>query len=184
MIYRFTIVSDEVDDFVREIKIDSDATFLDFHKAILASCGYKDDQMTSFFICDEDWEKEKEVTLEDMGTSSDEDAWIMKDTRLSDLVEEEKQRLLYVFDPLTDRVFFIELSEVLPGKSLDRPVCSRKHGTAPKQSVDFDEMAKNNASNSLDLDENFYGDQSFDPEEFDPDGFEMDGGNSNDYDRY
>ena len=45
-------------------------------------------------------------------------------------------------------------------------------------------MAKNNASNSLDLDENFYGDQSFDPEEFDPDGFEMDGGNSNDYDRY
>ncbi len=59
MIYKFTIVSDEVDDFVRETKIDSDATFFDLHKAILASCGYKDDQMTSFFICDDDWEKKK-----------------------------------------------------------------------------------------------------------------------------
>ncbi len=183
MIYKFTIVSDEVDDFVREIKIDSDATFFDFHQAILASCGYKDDQMTSFFICDDDWEKEKEVTLENMATSSDEDNWVMKDTRLSDLVEEEKQRLLYVFDPLTDRVFFIELTETTPGKNLDKPVCSRKHGKAPKQSIDFDEINKNNATNSIDLDENFYGDQSFDPEDFDPEGYEMEGGN-NDYDRY
>lgn len=182
MIYRFTIVSDEVDDFIREIKIDSDATFLDLHKAILDSCGYKDDQMTSFFICDEDWEKEKEVTLEDMGTSSDEDSWIMKDTRLSDLLEDEKQRLLYVFDPLTDRVFFIELTEIITGKDLDKPVCSRKHGKAPQQTIDFDEMNKTTTTNnSLDIDENFYGDQSFDPDEFDPDGFEMgDGGSDND----
>ena len=34
MIYRFTIISDEVDDFVREIQIDPEATFLDFHEAI------------------------------------------------------------------------------------------------------------------------------------------------------
>lgn len=183
MIYKFTIVSDEVDDFVREIKIDSDATFFDFHKAILAACSYKDDQMTSFFICDDDWEKEKEVTLEDMGSSSEEDSWIMKDTHLSDLIEDEKQRLLYVFDPLTERVFFIELTETIPGKNLDKPICSRKHGKAPKQSIDFDELNKNNATSSIDLDENFYGDQSFDPEDFDPDGYEMEGGGNED-DRY
>ena len=28
MIYRFTIISDEVDDFVREIQIDPEATFI------------------------------------------------------------------------------------------------------------------------------------------------------------
>ena len=28
MIYRFTLISDEVDDFIREIKIDSEATSL------------------------------------------------------------------------------------------------------------------------------------------------------------
>ena len=35
MIFKFTIVSDEVEDFVRVIEIDSEATFLDLHNAIL-----------------------------------------------------------------------------------------------------------------------------------------------------
>lgn len=106
MVYKFRIISDEVDDFLREIKIDSEASFYDLHEAILKSTGYKDDQMTSFFICDDDWEKETEITLEDMGTgSSEEDTYVMKDTRLSELLEDEKQKLLYVFDPLAERVF-------------------------------------------------------------------------------
>lgn len=66
MIYRFTLISDEVDDFVREIQIDPEATFYDFHEAIVKSVGYTNDQMTSFFICVVNWEKEKEITLEEM----------------------------------------------------------------------------------------------------------------------
>lgn len=175
MVYRFTIISDEVDDFVREIKIDSEATFFDLHEAILNAANYKNDQLTSFFICDDDWEKEKEITLEDMGSSSEDDSWIMKETRLSDLIEDEKQKLLYVFDPLTDRVFFIELSEIITGKDLDKAVCSKKQGNPPAQSIDFEEMTTSNSS--LDLDETFYGDQDFDMEDFDPEGFDMgDGG--------
>ena len=114
MVYKFRIISDEVDDFLREIKIDSEASFYDLHEAILKCTGYKDDQMTSFFICDEDWEKETEITLEDMGNgSSEEDTYVMKDTHLSELLEDEKQKLIYVFDPLAERVFFIELSEII-----------------------------------------------------------------------
>ncbi len=99
MIYRFTIISDEVDDFIREIKIDSEATFFDLHEAILKAAGYKDDQMTSFFICDDDWEKDQEITLEDMGSSSEEDSYIMRETRLSDLVEDEKQKIAVCIRP-------------------------------------------------------------------------------------
>ena len=83
MVYRFTLISDEVDHFLREIQIDSEATFQDFHKAILSSVGYPDDQMTSFFICSNNWEKETEITLEDMGIDSDEDNWVMRDTVLN-----------------------------------------------------------------------------------------------------
>ena len=89
MIYRFTIISDEVDDFVREIQIDPEATFYDFHEAILKSAGYTNDQMTSFFICDDDWEKEKEITLEEMDDNPEMDSWVMKETQLSELVEDE-----------------------------------------------------------------------------------------------
>ena len=78
--------------------IDYGSNFFDLHEAILKAAGYKDDQMTSFFICDDDWEKDQEITLEDMGSSSEEDSYIMRETRLSDLVEDEKQKLLYVFE--------------------------------------------------------------------------------------
>ena len=103
MIFRFLLLSDEVDNFKREIQIDSEATFLDLHNAILKSVGFTDDQMCSFFICDDDWSKKTEITLVDMGTSSDEDNYIMEDTRLEELLEDEHQKLLFVFDYMTER---------------------------------------------------------------------------------
>ena len=68
--------------------------------------------------------------------------------------------MLYVFDPLADRVFFIELSEIVTGIDLTAPVCSKKRGEAPKQTIDFDELMLKDTT--IDLDENFYGDQDFD----------------------
>lgn len=184
MVYKFRIISDEADDFLREIKIDSEASFFDLHEAILKSTGYKDDQMTSFFICDDDWEKEIEITLEDMGNgSSEEDTFVMKDTKLNELIEDEKQKLIYVFDPLAERVFFIELSEIITGKDLQHATCSRKEGNPPQQTIDFEEQMSNNAS--LDLGEDFYGDQDFNVDELDEEGYEMnDGGNPYDDERY
>lgn len=172
MIYRFTIISDEVDDFIREIQIDSEDTFLKLHEAILKSVGYSNDQMTSFFTCDDDWEKEKEVTLEEMDNSSEDDSWVMDVTRLNELIEDEKQKLIYIFDYLSERMFFIELSEIITGKSLKEAVCTKKEGKAPKQIMDFDEMVE--TKTSLDLDETFYGDEAFDLEDFDPEGFDVD----------
>ena len=109
-----------------------------------------------------------------MGGYSDEDTYVMRETALSELVEDEKQRLIYVFDPLTERVFFIELSEIEYGKDIDKAVCTRKEGMAPEQTVDFDQMLAASGTN-LDLGENFYGDEDYDLEDFDPDGFDMGG---------
>jgi hypothetical protein len=183
MIYRFTIISDEVDDFVREIQIDPEATFFDLHEAILKAANYTNDQMTSFFICDDDWEKEKEITLEEMDNNPEMD----KETRLNELIEDEKQKLLYVFDYMTERCFFIELSEIITGKEIKGAKCTKKSGEAPKQTVDFEEMAA--GGGSLDLDENFYGDQDFDMEDFDAEGFDVNdgaagGGSSYDEDKF
>ena len=187
MIYRFTIISDEVDDFVREIQIDPEATFFDLHEAILKAANYTNDQMTSFFICDDEWEKEIEITLEEMDNNPEMDSWIMKETRLNELIEDEKQKLLYVFDYMTERCFFIELSEIITGKEIKGAKCTKKSGEAPKQTVDFEEMAA--GGGSLDLDENFYGDQDFDMEDFDAEGFDVNdgaagGGSSYDEDKF
>ena len=130
MVFRFLILSDEVDDFKREIKIDSEATFLDLYNAIMDSVGYTKDQMCSFFICDDDWSKNTEITLVEMDTSSEVDNYIMEDTRLEELLEDEHQKLLFVFDYMTERAFFMELREIIPGKIWTKPYAanlSAKH---------------------------------------------------------
>lgn len=174
MTHKFRIISDEAEDYLREIKIDAEATFLDLHKAILKTNGYTDDQMTSFFICDHDWEKQQEITLDDMGAvASDIDTYVMGDTKLSQLLDDEKQKLIYVFDPLTDRCLFMELSEIITGKAPKTPQVTRSEGNPPLQTIDFEELMNIHTPGAIDLDEDFYGDEGFDPDEFDPEGFEL-----------
>lgn len=178
MIYKFTIISNEVENFIRCIEIDSDATFYDLHKAILDACQYTDNQLTSFVICDAEWEREQEILLEDMGTtSSEEDLYLMRDTRLGELIEDESQRLAYVFDVLAERMLFLELSEIAFGRSLEKAVCTRSHGNAPRQQEDIEEiLSKEPIKQNEAFSEDFYGSEDFDNDEFDPEGFEISDG--------
>lgn len=170
MLFRFLILSDEVDDFKREIKIDSEDTFLDLHNAILDSVGYTKDQMCSFFICDDDWSKKTEITLVEMDTSSEVDSYIMEDTPLEELLEDEHQKLLFVFDYMTERAFFMELREIVPGKDLEHPICSKSIGTPPAQLISLDEFETKTGTSEIG--EDFYGDSEYDLDELDKQGFE------------
>ena len=165
MVFRFLILSDEIVNFKREIQISSEATFLDLHQAILDATQYKSDEISSFFICNDDWSKKAEITLVDMGAASDADIYLMEDTPLEDLLTDEQQRLLYVFDYMTERAFFIELYEIITGKTLDQPVCSLSIGEPPAQTLSFDDIEKN--FTNLDLGEDFYGDSDYNDDELD-----------------
>ena len=168
MVYKFLLLSDEVEDFRREIEIDADATFLQFHEVIQKCAGYTQKEITSFFICNEAWEKEQEILLFDMGASSDEDTYLMSETRLSDLISDKGQRLLYVFDNLNERSFFVELKKITTGSDLAEPVCTLSKGKAPAQTVDMEAFAN---KISTDIDPEFYGGDDFDPDEIDEEGF-------------
>jgi Plasmid pRiA4b ORF-3-like protein len=182
MVFRFLILSDEVDDFKREIKIDSEATFLDLYNVIMDSVGYTKDQMCSFFLCEDDWSKNTEITLVEMDTTSEVDSYIMEDTALEELLEDEHQKLLFVFDYMTERAFFMELREIIPGKNLDKPVCSKSIGEPPVQIMSFEEV--DTKGSTTDLGEDFYGDSEYDINELDKEGFEglSDGPMENPYD--
>jgi hypothetical protein len=139
MIYKFVIVSDESDNFRRDITIDADATFFDLHEAILNAVGYAKDQITSFFTCDDEWNKQTEVTLIDMEAGSDEDIYVMESSRLHELVNDKGQKLIYVFEPLTERCFFMELRDITPGHQ-DKAQTVKSVGEAPKQVTLMEEM--------------------------------------------
>lgn len=177
MVYRFKLVSDEVSNFSREIEIDSNSTFLQLRNAVLDSVDYSKEELDSFFLCDSDWTRQEEITLEDMGMSSDQDIWLMDDTPLNELIEEEGQKLVFVFDYLTDRCFYMEMKEMLPGRSLSDPICTMKQGKAPKQIIDIDEFENKldsaaTSGPSLDLDD-IYSDDQYDADDI-ADGFDID----------
>ncbi len=187
MLFRIKFISDEVDGFVRELKIDSDATFLDLNQAILESCGYPDDQMTSFYLCDEEWERGLQITREDMGVgSADEDIYVMEETKLSELIEDEEQHLEFVFDPFEERSFFIDVKEIIPGETLKHYAIIRAKGEAPQQIKDMDmdldlsesatKSKKRKAAPAEEEDfenEALYGGAAFNDDEIDLEGFEI-----------
>lgn len=138
MIYRIKFIYEELDGFAREIKIDSDASFLDLHRLILQACDYSEDQMTCFYVCDDHWRPVHQVTREDFSTNSDDEVYLMSDTYLADLIEGEGQKMEFVFDPFSDRRFSLEVKEEIPGENLVEGVVSRRRGDAPQQIADLD----------------------------------------------
>lgn len=187
MLYRIKFISDEVDGFVREVKIDSEANFLDLNKLILCSCSYPDDQMTSFYICNEEWERGQQITREDMGVGgADEDIYVMDSTRLSEFIDDEEQHIEFVFDPFADRCFYLDVVELIPGEHLDEGIVVRSKGEAPRQINDIDldmsgvalggKKGAAVASDSYDDDALFGDGSAFNDDEIDLDGFEISDG--------
>ncbi len=176
MIYKITFSCEEGDqNFRRVFEADSEATFLDLHKAILQSVHYTDDQMTSFFMCNDDWEKEQEVTLVPMDSNFEYDNMVMDSTRLSDLLTEQGQRLIYVFDPMFERYFFGSLKSIKPG-TMEGVKCVESTGRAPKQLKSEDPLKDlTKEAKSVDTmldDDDFYGDSQYDEGDIDSEGFQ------------
>ncbi len=168
MIFKFTLLSDEADDFVRVISIDAEASFLDLNDIILKSVNYSNSQMTTFFMCSDDWEKGQEITLLEMESSSEYDNLVMEDTKLEELFSDEKQKVLFVFDMMYERAFFMELTEIIPGAHMDKAECIQADGVVPPQIAGEEDME---AASKFNVDESFYGDEDFDLDELDEEGF-------------
>lgn len=174
MVYRFLMLSEENDFFRREIQIDSEATFAELNDFILDHLGYGRQEMTTFHICDDEWNKLQEVTLLDMGMSSEYDLYLMENTRLEELLEDKGQRLIFIFDMLSERGFFIELAELIPGKQLDKPVVTLAEGAAPKQTSSLEDAEKRSVgttTDSLGLEDSELFSTELDLDDLDPEGF-------------
>ncbi len=157
MVYRFLILSDEDENFRRELRINADATFLQLNDFLLASLGYDNHELTTFHLCDEEWHKEREITLLDMSFDESNPSLVMSEYKLSDLLEEEGEHLFFVFDMLAERGLFMELAELDEESEELVPRISFSQGDAPVQMIDLE-----SASNRLSTLEEDNFDMSFD----------------------
>lgn len=173
MILTIKFISDEAEGFSRTLRIDADNTFLDLNKAILDACGYADDQLTSFYICDDDWQRHAQITRQDMGSGNpDEDLYTMEATSLAEFLEDEGQKLEYVFDPFSERTFFLQVKRCEPSGRLTSPEVTAASGSAPQQIADLD-FSLPAADTTSAADDEIFGGEGIDIEDIDLEGFEF-----------
>jgi len=134
MIYLFRIISDENQDFFRDVVIEGSDTFLDFHSTLQSDLGYDVSQLASFFITNERWEKQLEITLIDMMHETALETRTMDETTIDEFIHELNQRLIYVFDFFSERAFFMELIELSDQVSPKQtPFVAHAEGDPPPQ---------------------------------------------------
>ena len=134
MIYLFRMISDENPDFYRDLVADGSDTFLDLHHVLQKELEYDPSQLASFFICNENWEKELEITLIDMIQEPGITSYIMDQVSLDEHINELNQRMLYLFDFFSDRAFFMEVIEMSDRDSpRPTPFIGQRQGDAPPQ---------------------------------------------------
>ncbi len=141
-VYKFKITVEDNDDIYREIEILSGQTFEDFHNCIQDAYKFDKKHAASFFVSDDYWRKDQEVTLrnEDLELDAEEirkgvpPKKLMSGTKIAKYIDSPRQRFVYVFDPAVKWTFCIELMKILPDNPKGTyPACVKSIGNAPKQ---------------------------------------------------
>jgi len=138
-ILRFNITNEEAPEMLRVLDIPANANFQDLHFAVLEAVNFDTSQLSSFFICNQDWEKKVELTLINMGTDESDLVPIMKDIKLKDYEHDPGQKLIFEYDFVLMWRFFLEVTKVYdseePAKNFPKIVESI--GESPKQYETF-----------------------------------------------
>lgn len=172
MVYKFRVILDTEDDVFRDIAILEDDTLEDLHNAIVNAFGFDGLEIASFYTCDDKWNQDEEISLFDTGDVPGEQK-IMSDYVLSEILNKENTKIIYVYDFLNMWTFLVELAAI-EEQTLGNvyPEALFSHGIMPLDAPEKDFEA--------DMNDDIYGEfeDDFDEEDLDM----LDGGeNFEDY---
>ena len=132
--FTFRVIIDTEEDIFRDIEILENQNFEEFHQTIIKAFEFKGDQMASFYISNEEWEKGEEISLMDMSLEDNKGPVKMKDILIGSRINDSHQKILYVYDFLKMWIFYIELVKEGP-QELDKsyPFISLIFSDAPDE---------------------------------------------------
>ena len=120
-----------------EVSLDGNHTFFNFHCFIQECLGFESHQLASFFVSDARWRKLKEISQLDMSMNSS-ILLSMRQTKLSEILHSTNQKLIYTFDFINDRSFYIELIGIIMTLNLNEPLVILQRGKTPVQILEED----------------------------------------------
>ncbi len=133
MIYRFRVLldNDTEDDIFRDLEIRETDTLEDLHNAITQSFGFDGLEMASFYVSNDSWEQGEEISMFDI-SEGDNQARLMNETIINDVVHEAQTKLIYIYDFLSMWTFLVELAEIVDeAEGTDYPNLMFVHGQIP-----------------------------------------------------
>jgi hypothetical protein len=172
--FRVLLDSDKNEEVFRDVLISDASDFETFYHAIMKSFDFKGDQMASFYVSNEDWDKGHEISLLDMSyddDSIDSPATVMKNAVIKDFLDEPDQRFILVYDFMKMWIFLIELI----GYDRNEPespemllAIGNAPGEASREALDED-LLHESESVSTDDEEDDFGFDEFDDDYSDDD---------------
>jgi hypothetical protein len=173
--FRVLLDSDKNEEVFRDIIISNEADFETFYRAIMSAFGFNGDQMASFYVSNDNWDKGHELSLIDMSYDDDaidEPASVMKQASIQNFLTEPDQRYILVYDFMRMWVFLIELI-AYEKDTPEAPIMAFAIGKAPQESTKsmLDENLFGPESQLADTDEegDEFGFQDFDDDYADDD---------------
>ncbi|MCE3294427.1 MAG: hypothetical protein K0R65_141 [Crocinitomicaceae bacterium] len=110
--FRVLLDTDQEAEIFRDILVDENDNFESLYQAIINSFRFQGDQMASFYMSNDEWDKGHEISLMDMNygdESIDEKASVMSSAILRDFMEADDQKIILVYDFMRMWIFLIEL---------------------------------------------------------------------------
>lgn len=170
--FRVLLDTEKDQEIFRDILINDQDNFETFYKAILSAFNFEGNEIGSFFMSNDEWDKGHEISLMDMSYSDDDMGLtsVMSKSKLADFMEVPDQKIILVYDFLRMWIFLIELLEKSE-EEISKPKVELAVGIAPPEDS---KMIQEDA---------FFGDEEEDLDEFGDDDFE-DGYDDEDFSGY
>ncbi|MFT6716027.1 MAG: hypothetical protein ACJA0Q_000656 [Saprospiraceae bacterium] len=112
--FTFRISPEDQKNVHRDVLLPENINFEDFHFALLDAFELEAGEMASFYLSNSQWEKNKEITLVDMGRSdAGKNTVLMQETFLFTHMAKVGDRVLYLYDFLFCKNFKIEVITVV-----------------------------------------------------------------------
>ncbi len=146
MIYKLRLILDTEEDVIREIVIKQNDSLEDLHNAIVNAFGFDGTEMASFYMTDDNWDQGAEIPLFDMSENGD--AVTMQHFLISDVIDSEKTKLIYVYDFFSMWSFFIELVDIIEDHSeYELPALLFTLGSIPAEAPEKEFISDPNEAN-------------------------------------
>lgn len=130
--FRVLLDSKDNEEIFRDVIIPDGATFQDLYDISIQSFGFKGDQMASFYMSNDDWDKGQEITLEDLSFGEEGGNPVMKTTLVRDFIEAPDQKIILVYDFMKMWIFLFELVGY-EKETPAAPIIALSIGNAPKE---------------------------------------------------